>query len=136
MSQGRGIEIVALVETWIAERDLAGDYEDYERQGKVNRQALAVELGFARSCYSTNSKLLELLHATECRWFGEKKQTINSYKAAAERSDKKATETTANNNKLTEEIARLKAENLSLRRQLEKFAAMDEVIKATGLVRP
>jgi uncharacterized protein YdcH (DUF465 family) len=43
--------------------------------------------------------------------------------------------TASDNSRLLDELAKLKAENTLLKRQLEKYAAMDEIIKTTGLVR-
>lgn len=135
MSQERGREIVELVKVWIAERDAQADFSDYERQGKINRSALQKELSFSRSAFQTNADLVNIVTEAELRWFGETPIDIKSIKAAAERSEKIAANTNADNSKLIEELARLKAENNTLRRQLEKFKAMDEVIKSTGLVR-
>lgn len=135
MSQERGREIVELVKVWIAEREAQADFSEYERQGKINRSALQKELSFSRSAFQTNPELVSVVTEAETRWFGETPVDIKSIKAAAERSEKIAASTNADNSKLIEELARLKAENNTLRRQLEKFKAMDEVIKATGLVR-
>ena len=136
MSQQRGKQIVELVITWVSEREAQGDYLEYEQKGKINRSALCTELGFARSAFQTNPDLVKAIVDAETRWFGKPIQDPKSLKAAAERSEKRASSINADNSKLAEEIVRLKAENNLLRRQLEKYKAMDEIIQSTGLLRP
>ena len=125
--------LVAITQ-WIEARDKADDFHEYERQGKINRGAVAQELGFARSVFNQNPAVKTLVSQTEERWFGTK-EDAKSLKAAADRSEKRVAKTAADANRLQEEVAKLKAENSMLRKQLEKFKAMSDVIESTGLVR-
>jgi hypothetical protein len=123
------------VRQWVAARDAAGDYIEYERQGKVNRGALCEELDFARSVVNQNPAVKAILADAEARWYGVREEDTKSLKAATVRSEVRVAKTASDNSRLLDELAKLKAENTLLKRQLEKYAAMDEIIKTTGLVR-
>ena len=47
-------ENVAKAQRWISERDIASDYVDYERQGKINSSSICAKLDFARSVINQN----------------------------------------------------------------------------------
>jgi hypothetical protein len=47
---------VATFESWIAERQWAGDWQDYIRAGTINRSEVAKECGFPRSSWGSNPK--------------------------------------------------------------------------------
>lgn len=124
---------VKAVEKWIADRDEANDFNEYERQGKINRGALCSELDIARSVTNQNPAVKQLIAEAEKRWYDRPAEDIKSLKAASERYEKRVAVASSEISKLTDEIAKLKAENSELKRQLERYAAMDEVIKSTGL---
>lgn len=130
--QQKAQENVQRLTQWIAERDQQGDFNEYERQGKINRQALCSELDFSRSVVTQNPRVKKLLGEAESRWFNHKQQDSKAHEAARERSEKRVAEVNADVSRLQDEIARLKAENAALRRTLEKYAAMDEIIQSTG----
>ena len=123
-------ENVAKVQRWISERDAVGDYVDYERQGKINRSSICAELDFARSVINQNPTVKALLQEAEERWYGTGKK---DRKAASIRSERKAELSIAENSRLKDEIAKLKAENSLLKRQLSRFSAMADVLAETGI---
>lgn len=127
-------EYAERVSKWISERDLYGDYSEYERGGKVNRGALCAELDFSRSVINQNPAVKAALAEAEKRWFGDNHSDAKALKAALGRSEKRAEQRISDVNRLEDQIAKLKAENTLLRRQLERYAAMDAVIQQTGLV--
>lgn len=131
--QETGQQYAQRVQQWIAERDAVGDYVEYERAGKINRAALCAELDFGRSVVTQNPIVRECLAEAEGRWFGNKEQDSKAHAAARERSEKRVAQTNADISKLQDEVAKLKAQNSILRRQLEKYEAMDAVIRSTGI---
>lgn len=124
---------VKALEKWIADRDRANDFNEYERQGKINRGALCAELDIARSVTNQNPLFKQLIAEAENRWYDRRTEDIKSLKALSERHEKRVALASSEINKLYDHIAKLKAENSMLKRQLERYAAMDEVIKSTGI---
>lgn len=122
------------VEKWINARDSAGDYLDYEHQGKIKRASLIEELGFCRSVVTQNSAVNKLLTDAEQRWYGRKREGDGkSLKTASERSERKSDLTAAENSRLMDEMARVKAENALLKTKLRRYAAMADVLAETGI---
>lgn len=126
-------EYTKRVDQWISERDQCGDYREYERGGKVNRGVLCAELDFSRSVINQNPAVKAALTSAEQRWFGGDQQDTQAHEAARERSEKRAAQRASDVSRLEDEIAKLKAENALLRKQLERYAAIDAVIQQTGL---
>ncbi|MEI8353955.1 MAG: hypothetical protein WCG22_05545 [Lentisphaerota bacterium] len=126
-------EYAQRVVQWIAERDRRGDHAEYERDGRINRGALCAELDFGRSVLTQNPAVKAALAEAEARWFERRQVDIEAHEAARERAEKRVAERSADVSKLEDELARLKAENALLRRQLERYEAMDEVIRQTGM---
>ena len=126
-------EYAERVDRWIAERDLCGDYLEYERGGKINRGALCAELDFSRSVINQNPAVRAALASAEQRWFGGSQEDTQAHEAARERSEKRAAQRASDVSRLEDEDAKLKAENALLRKQLERYAAIDAVIQQTGL---
>lgn len=56
---------------WIAERDAAGDWNDYVRSNKLNRAEIANECGFARSVLQQNPTVKAELELVEVRLRGQ-----------------------------------------------------------------
>lgn len=119
------------VDKWIKARDSAGDYLVYEHQGKIKRASLIEELGFSRSVVTQNGAVNKLLTDAEQRWYGKKRAADGkSIKAASER---KSDLTAAENSRLMDELARVKAENTLLKTKLRRYAAMADVLAETGI---
>lgn len=75
-----------------------------------------------------------LIIAAEKRWIGSVSEEEKALRSVSVRSEMRAAQSNSVNSKLLDEVARLNAENSLLKIQLEKFKAMDEAIKLTGLV--
>lgn len=133
MSQQKAQQYADRVQKWIAERDAHGDYPEYERSNKVNRAALCDELDFSRSVVNQNPAVKAALAEAEERWYAVREQDNKAHEAARERSEKRANQRSADVSKLEDQVAELKAQNSELRKQLKRYAAMDEVIQKTGL---
>jgi len=131
--QQKAQQNIAKITQWISERDSMKDYGEYERQGKINRQALCAELDFGRSVIAQNPTVKKLLSEAEARWFNTKEVDAKAHDAARERSEKRVAQSNADKSKLLDEVAKLKAENAALKLQLKKYAAMDEIIQQTGM---
>ena len=123
-------ENLAKVEAWIAERDAARDWEEYEFSGKVNRTVISAELNFSKSVCTQNKKVRSALNEAEERWFGQKEVTKASHEAARERAEKHTATVTSSNNALIMRIAELEAENRQLRKELKAFRAQKTLIEA------
>ncbi|WP_420600316.1 hypothetical protein [Neptuniibacter sp.] len=135
--QEAGANNAQKVREWVAERDLYEDYMEYRNEVngeyKINRSTLVAELDFSRSVVNQNRTVKDLLAEAELRWYGVKEESSEAHKAARERSEKKTAKRTADVSKLEDELAKLKAENAELRKQLRRFEAMDEIIQKSGM---
>ena len=140
MPSGRKIaeEYAARVRDWIAERDAQGDYEDYQRDRKVNRTTLCAELDFGRSVLTQNPNVKAQLLEAEQRWYGHGEKKANQdHDAARERAERKSTLTSRELSTALDENAKLRAENAHLRRKLRKYETLEEILAETGrLPRP
>ena len=134
MASGRELskEYAVRVKAWIAERDTAQDYLDYERGGKVNRAELCAELDFGRSVVSQNPLVRESLREAERRWYDPRKTSRQAHEAARERAESKASRTNRELSNALDEAAKLKAENALLRKRLAKYEALEEILIETG----
>lgn len=136
MANGQQIaaENVRKIKLWIEERKRVKDYLDYEHQGRINRSSLSEELGFARSVVTQNGEVNRLISEAEELWFSERqKDDDKALEAASERSERKSVLTAAENSRLMDENAKLRAENAILKSQLRRYAAMAEVLAETGI---
>ena len=131
---------------WIAERKADNDWQDYIRQGKLNRSEIAKECGFALSVVRQNPAVKSALEALEARllasgvlhlekaapsnpseaWVSATSQSIDkrimAAKAKAEQRVKQ----------LEEQNAALKAEVRDLRDQIKTYRHLDEHLCSTG----
>lgn len=122
------------VEKWIKDRNDSQDFMEYRNGKKINRSALIAELDFSRSVVNQNKEVKRLLSEAEKEWYGSQEdEDTAAHQAARERSEKKASQRNTEISKLEDEIAKLKAENAALRKQLYRFEAMEEVIQKTGM---
>lgn len=140
-------------ETWIAERDAAGDWQDYAHRGKLNRTEIALECGFALAVLRQNPAVKKTLVALEKRLqvegvFASMKPEgppSNSDASLNDESDAAVSRRIAlskNNAEkrvkaLEEHNAALLAEVSSLREKLRRYKHIDEYLSETGrMVRP
>jgi len=132
--QQKAQENVQRLTTWITERNIQKDFGEYERQGKINRQALCAELDFSRSVVNQNPTVRALIEEAESLWYGAKEQDKKAHEAARERSEKRVAKTNMEVSRLMDELARVKAENSELKARLRKYAAMEQVMQQTGML--
>lgn len=131
---------------WTSERDAAADWQDYIRQGKLNRTELAAECGFALAVLRQNPAVKSALDALEARLlndgvFQPKLTSPNASieantEATSQSIDKRIMAAKAKAEKrvkqLEEQNAALKAEVRDLRDQLKIYRHLDEHLCATG----
>lgn len=119
--------------SWIQERIRLNDFNEYERNGKINRAALCEELDFSRSVISQNPAVKSEIERVERAWYGKKDESVKSHEAARDRAISKVQMKSSEVNRLQEEIAKLKAENVFLKKKLEKYTAITDVLSDNGL---
>ena len=136
MASGRELakDYAARVQAWVAERDAAHDYLEYERGGKVNRAELCAELDFGRSVVSQNPTVRECLREAESRWYGPRETSSRAHDAARERAESKSNRSLHELSKTLDDVAKLKAENALLRKRLKKYEALEEILIETGRI--
>ncbi|BAO30035.1 VPA1267 family protein [Sulfuritalea hydrogenivorans] len=131
---------------WVAERDAAGDWQDYTRAGKLNRSEIANECGFALSVVRQNPAVKAALETleTSLRERGLIGGTDASTAAkddptalALERRVMAAKGKAEQRVKaLEEQNAALRAEIGDLREQLARYRHLDEHLCRTGRMLP
>ena len=117
---------VALVQQWIKERNACRDWDEYAYSGRINRRALAEELGVSYSVMSQNPKVKKLLKDQDKLWF--ESEGLSS-EAAHERSEKHTQNVSATNGQLTKRIAELEVEVRQLRKQLSKHQSLEALVQ-------
>ncbi len=123
-------ENIAKVEAWIAQRDAARDWGEYEYSGKINRRVLAGELDFAKSVCTQNKHVRSLLNEAEQRWYARREESKASHEAARERAEKHSATVASNNNSMSLRIAELEAENRQLRKELKGYREQQAMVEA------
>lgn len=123
-------ENVLLVKAWLAERNSGRDWHEYEYSGKINRTALADELGIAKSVCTQNKAVRTLIEAADTIWFRKSHDDKVSHEAARERAEKHSCLVSSNNNALIQRIAELEAENRKLHQELIKYKKQQVLIQA------
>lgn len=136
-------------ESWSQEREAAGDWADYIRQGQLNRTEVAAECGFAKSVLRQNPAVKAALEALEAclrargtlppaKGESSPQTQVEAASASLERRI-----VTLNNRSeqrvkaLEEQNAALRAEVLELREQLKRYQMIDDHLAQTGrMVRP
>ncbi|MWJ28579.1 hypothetical protein GPM19_10235 [Halomonas sp. ZH2S] len=147
--QARAAENIAKFEAWAAERQVAGDWADYIRQGQLNRTEVAAECGFAKSVLRQNPAVKTALEALEARLNAENILSPGKREKSPQTQDEAASSSvdrriiTINNRSeqrvkaLEEQNAALRAEVLELREQLKRYRMVDDHLAQTGrMVRP
>lgn len=136
-------------ESWSAEREAAGDWADYIRQGQLNRTEVAAECGFAKSVLRQNPSVKVALEALEACLRargtlppakGEKSPQTRDEEASASVERRIVTLNNRSEQRvkaLEEQNAALRAEVLELREQLKRYQMIDDHLAQTGrMVRP
>ena len=118
---------VSLVKKWIKQRNISRDWDRYAYSGRINRSALAAELGISKSVMTQNPRVKALLEDHDKRWF---KSERPCREAAYERAEKASLATSATNNQLIRRIATLEAEARQLRQQLEKYQSLESLVRS------
>ncbi len=131
---------------WIEERNVANDWQDYIRQGKLNRSEIAKECRFALSVVRQNPAVKLVLEALEARLLAsgvlqpEKPAPGNSSDvrmiATIQAVDKRIMAAKAKAEQrvkqLEEQNAALKAEVRDLRDQIKTYRHLDDHLCSTG----
>ena len=117
---------IALVKQWINERNARRDWDEYAYSGRINRSALAVELGVSKSIMNQNPKVKVLLKAQDKLWF---ESEALSCEAAHERAERRTQDVSVTNNQLTKRIAELEVEVRQLRKQLAKHESLEALVQ-------
>lgn len=136
-------------DAWVAEREVANDWQDYLRNGKLNRSEIAIECGFAKSVLQQNPAVKKALQALEERLAAS--HIILPEKAASEAASESADSTARVADKrvmaakaradarvkaLEEQNAGLKAEVRDLREHLRRFTHLEDHLGKTGRLLP
>ena len=130
---------------WIAERDSAGDWQDYIRGDKLNRSEIAAECGFALAVLRQNPAVKRVLDAQENRLrtdgilTNEKLSPLifsESTDASSNAVDRRImvarAQAEARVKTLEELNAALKAEVGDLREQLRRYKHLESQLCRTG----
>lgn len=142
---GRGLaeDNVGRFLEWIAERDAAQDWQDYERGGKLNRTEIAGECEFALSVLRQNPGVRKALEALEKR-LKSSGQLAASHQAGGDGGDEESVNAVERRiaraesakairlKTLEEQNAALRAEVEDLRSLLAKYKLISEHLEETG----
>ena len=116
---------------WVAERERLRDWHEYRRGDKINRTALAEELGFDRGVIKDNPRVKDLVKEKDELWFGcDPEMKEAAQEARLERSSVALSKASSENNKLVARVAELEAENRELRRENAAFKRMKNMIES------
>ena len=137
---------------WVAERDRAGNWNEYVRGGKLNRSELAKECEFSRSAFQQNPGLMEALTELEKRLTAqgllagtpvstqELPDEVRAELGMADERTRRALAARATLERrvktLEEQNASLRAENNVLRERLRRSALAEEHLSQTGRMLP
>lgn len=136
-------------DAWVAEREVANDWQDYLRNGKLNRCEIAIECGFGKSALQQNPAVKRALQALEEKLAAP--HIILPEKAASEAPNESADTSARVADKrvmaakaradarvkaLEEQNAGLKAEVRDLREQLHRFTHLEDHLGKTGRLLP
>ena len=117
---------VALVQQWIDERNVRRDWDEYAYSGRINRSALAAELGISKSVMNQNPKVKALLEEKDKLWFASE---ALSREAAHERAVLHVQNISATNNQLTKRIAELEVVVHQLRKEVAKYKTLEALVQ-------
>lgn len=126
--------------TWV-ESKTNEDFRQIVIRGGLSRREIAAQCGFSTSALNQNPRIKAALLAKEegLRQIGVLPHKVSVEENAAEQPLRSLESSTAGRSveaerlrRLEQENASLKAENQELKRQLEKFVVLREVLSTTG----
>jgi hypothetical protein len=117
-----------------------GDYRQMVSRGVLSRKEIATECGFAKSALDQNPRIKEALRLLEdsLRDRGVLPRLSSTPDAAAEQplmreaSGQRSRMDAERQSRLEQENASLRAENAELKRQLTRYAVLQEALNLTG----
>lgn len=126
---------MANVQAFLAWQTAVDDFKPFVHQGALNVSRVARESGLKREVFYTNPEIRDklwpaLLHRLEAQ--GVLRQRVANPVEVIARQTKSSTADDARIKQIREENEVLKAENRELRKQLERFNGIDEVLNTTG----
>ncbi|MFL9964082.1 VPA1267 family protein [Paraburkholderia sediminicola] len=141
MPSGRqvGRENLAIFQTWLASKT-EPEFRAMVNRGVLSRREIAKECGFGQSALSQNPDIKEALEAKEdeLRHTGvlppraQKLPDAGGELPLRETGRQRASIDAERLSRLELDNAALRAENSELKRQLEKYALLDEALATTG----
>ncbi|OYV91361.1 MAG: hypothetical protein B7Z57_04845 [Acidiphilium sp. 37-60-79] len=126
--------------SWAASKT-AADFREMVTRGQLNRTEIATETGFAKSVLTQNPRVRECLQQLENRLraegvlppFVDRSAVIEPASVVStDATNPRAAADKARLKRLEAENAALKAELISLRAQLQRYAAMEAVLASSG----
>lgn len=126
---------IANAERFLEWRRDVSDFKPYVHQGTLSISRIARESGLNRDVFYTNPTIRdELLPdlVAELERLGVLLQRVANPVDVMRREPRRSAAADARVKQIQEENESLKAENLELRRRLEKFDGMDEILRTTG----
>jgi len=136
----RGAEVAEAFQKWFAERQQLGDVSEYlNARGRLNKSSIAVELGFARSNFSTNPALNEAFEVAEevlCEAgsLADVAKPLREANAARERANDMARLSAAESSRLMERVVGLEAENRKLKLRLAQLELREGAAQSFSLL--
>jgi hypothetical protein len=111
------------------------DFKPFIYQGTLNKSRVAKEVGILRDVLYTNTEIREqhwpnLLHRLETE--GVLRQRVSNPVEVIPRQKGGSAISDARIKQIQEQNEALKEENRTLRKQLERFGGMEEVLRTTG----
>lgn len=127
--------------TWAASKT-DDDFRDMVARGALSRTEVAAECGFAKSALAQNPRIKEALKQLEDELRGRGVLPQPVFRATGEAAEPPVREMgslramldSERLRRLEQENASLRAENGELKRQLERYAALQEALSLTGRV--
>jgi len=124
-----GVVNVKLVDAWIKERNNRLDWLEYGHNNRINRRAVARELGFADSVCTQNHGVRALLQAADLLWFKSEVEDKVAHEAARERAQVRSSRVGHENSDLITRVAELEAENRQMRRELNAVKKLQAIVE-------
>ena len=125
----------ANAQSFLAWQKEVKDFKPFIFQGQLNVSRVARESGLKRDVFYTNPQIRDLLWPTllhQLETDGVLKQRVANPVEVIQRQPSRSGISDARIKQIQEEHEACKAENIELRKKLERFQGMDEVLHTTG----